>query len=74
MKDYVKFKLNGGLGAVLCSNCSKIIMSGGRIPKEIWNAVGDRSGKDPIKDIPPMFCCDECREKYEKRKTNKKSQ
>ena len=74
MKDYIKFKFNGGNGAVLCSNCSKIIMSGARIPKEIWEAVSDRSGGRPIENIPPMFCCDECREKYENRKTSEKSQ
>lgn len=63
MKDHLIFKFNSGIGAVLCSNCRKIIMSGGRIPEYIWNAKN-------IEDIPPMFCCKECEGKYNKRKND----
>lgn len=66
MKDHLKFKFNSGLGAVLCSNCSKIIMSGGRIPDYIWEHVGPR-GTKKIEDLPPMFCCKECEEEYKKK-------
>ena len=61
IKDHLIFKFNSGIGAVLCSNCRKIIMSGSRIPGYIWNA-------ENIEDIPPMFCCKECEEKYKKKK------
>lgn len=63
MKDYIKFKINGGIGAVLCSNCDKIIMSGGRIPEYIWEALKSHR----IDEIPPMFCCQECQEEYERK-------
>lgn len=64
MKGYLKFKFNGGHGAVLCSNCSVIIMQGSHIPKDIWDAVNN----EKLKDIPPMFCCKECEEEYNKKK------
>lgn len=40
-KEYDKliFKFNGGNGAVLCSNCFKIIFSGKEIPNEYWDAA-----------------------------------
>ena len=69
MKDHLKFKFNGGRGAVLCSNCAKIIMSGNEIPEYIWEYV-DPYGTKSIEDLPPMFCCDECEEEYNKRKKN----
>ena len=66
MRDHLKFKFNSGLGAVLCSNCSKIIMSGGCIPQYIWEHVGSYNTKS-IEDLPPMFCCKECEEEYKKK-------
>lgn len=69
--DYIKFKFNGGNGAVLCSNCSKIIMSGSKIPDYIWDAVCCEDDKE-IKNIAPMFCCDKCKEEYYKKKVEKK--
>lgn len=66
MSDSLKFKFNSGLGAVLCSNCDKIIMSGGRIPEYIWKSVRPFS----VKKLPPMFCCKECEDEYNKKKNN----
>jgi len=66
MKDYLKFKFNSGNGAVLCSNCDKIIMSGGRIPEYVWECIGPNKTKN-LEDIPPMFCSQECEEKYKNR-------
>lgn len=66
--DYIKFKFNSGYGAVLCSNCDKIIMSGGRIPEYIWDAVSKHN--DEIEKIPPMFCCDKCKEEYNNKNKN----
>lgn len=68
--NYIKFKFNGGNGAVLCSNCAKIIMSGRQIPEYIWDAVSKHNGE--IQKIPPMFCCDKCKEEYYKKKVEKK--
>lgn len=62
----VKFKFNNGWGAVLCSNCSKIMLQGSQIPQDIWDAV--RKGK--LYDMPPMFCCKECEEEYNNKKNN----
>ena len=61
MKDHLKFKFNSGLGAVLCSNCAKIIMSGGHIPQHIWGHI-DKYGTKSVENLPPMFCCKECEE------------
>ena len=69
MKYHIKFKFNGGRGAVLCSNCAKIIMSGNEIPEYIWEYVSPAGEKD-IEDLPPMFCSKQCEDEYNKRKNN----
>ena len=44
------WKLNGGLGALLCSQCSVIIKTGIHFTDEEWKAArGEIS-------IPPQFC------------------
>lgn len=61
--NHLIFKFNSGLGAVLCSNCRKIICTGDRIPKYIWD--------EPSKSkLPPQFCCDECKHEYYKNNLN----
>ena len=64
MMDRLKFKFNGGRGAVLCSNCAKIIMSGREIPEYIWESV--RPDSDEF--LGPMFCSKQCEEEYKKKK------
>ena len=64
MTDKLKFKFNGGRGAVLCSNCAKIIMSGNEIPEYIWETV--KPGSTHF--LGPMFCSKQCEEEYKKKR------
>ena len=52
----MKFKFNGGYGAILCGRCGTILKSGKEIPEYVWEAV--RNGT--VKDLPDMFCEDNC--------------
>ena len=47
------YKFNGGNGAVLCSNCYKIMYEGSNIPEDMMNAV--KNGQQ--KEFGPVFCC-----------------
>lgn len=60
-KDRLIYKFNGGAGAVLCSNCYKIICEGSRIPDEYRGVV--IAGKQ--EEFGPVFCCDDCRKEWE---------
>lgn len=51
--DKLIYKFNGGLGAILCNNCNKIILEGRNIPKYLPNG--------------PQFCCEECKKEYNKK-------
>lgn len=51
------FKLNGGLGALLCSSCSVIIKTGKDFTEEELNAI---KGKGPM---PPAQYCSKCKTK-----------
>lgn len=55
-KGKAKFKVNGGLGALLCSRCSAIIKDGHFFTEEEWKAA-----KGEIR-LPPQYC-DLCEEK-----------
>jgi NAD-dependent SIR2 family protein deacetylase len=48
-KDKLIIKFNGGIGAVLCSNCHVIVENG--------------FGNNYNKDIP-IFCCNKCKEEW----------
>jgi len=52
----MKFKFNGGRGAILCERCGVILKEGNQIPEYVWEAV--RNGT--IKDLPGMCCEDNC--------------
>ena len=59
--NHLIFKFNGGAGAVLCSNCRKIIYSGKNIPEEILEG----------KDTSPKFCSKECENEFNSYLNNK---
>ena len=61
-KEHYKpiFKFNGGRGAILCSNCYTIIYEGSQITN------------DKLKIPGPMFCCEECRKKWDEKKNKQK--
>ena len=63
------YKFNGGLGAVLCNQCRKIIYQGSRIPIEIEDAKFEHR----LNEIGPLFCCKECEDKYNKKFNSKKN-
>jgi hypothetical protein len=66
-KDRLIFKFNGGIGAVLCSNCNKIISTGSRIPEKFWvTAAG--MGVETYETIGPQFCCDNCKQEWQQTK------
>lgn len=50
----MKFKFNGGYGAILCSKCGIILKSGSQIPEYVWEAVKNGT----VKDLPGMYCED----------------
>ena len=52
----MKFRFNGGNGAILCDKCGVILKSGGEIPEYVWDAV--RNGT--VQDLPGMCCDDNC--------------
>lgn len=52
----MKFKFNGGYGAILCEKCGAILKEGNQIPEYVWEAV--RNGT--VKDLPGMCCTDGC--------------
>lgn len=54
------YKFNGGNGAVLCSNCYKIMYEGSNIPEDMMNAV--KNGQQ--KEFGPVFCCDYCEKEW----------
>ena len=52
----MKFKFNGGRGAILCERCGVILKQGDQIPEYVWEAVR----KGTVKDLPGMYCEDNC--------------
>jgi len=52
----MKFRFNGGRGAILCEKCGVILKQGKEIPEYVWEAV--RNGT--VKDLPGMYCEDGC--------------
>ena len=52
----MKFKFNGGYGAILCDKCGVILKQGRGIPEYVWEAV--RNGT--VNDLPGMCCEDNC--------------
>ena len=68
-KDRLIFKFNGGIGAILCSNCGKIIATGNRIPERFWDAATGKNG-ETYEDIGPQFCCENCISEWNKTKNN----
>ena len=52
----MKFKFNGGYGAILCDKCGVILKQGNQIPEYVWEAVR----KGTVKDLPGMCCEDNC--------------
>jgi hypothetical protein len=66
-KNRLIYKFNGGMGAVLCSNCYCIMYEGRRIPDEYREAV--INGHE--EDFGPVFCCDECKREWCKTKEDR---
>ena len=54
-------KFNGGLGAILCSKCGKILYTFANMPKEISDRMSKT--KDYSK-LPDVYCEDNCEESY----------
>ena len=52
----MKFKFNGGYGAILCERCGVILKEGNQIPEYVWEAVKNGT----VKDLPGMYCEDSC--------------
>ena len=52
----MKFKFNGGYGAILCERCGVILKEGNQIPEYVWKAVKNGT----VKDLPGMYCEDNC--------------
>ena len=52
----MKFKFNGGYGAILCERCGVILKEGNQIPEYVWEAVKNGT----VKDLPGMYCEDNC--------------
>ena len=53
-------RFNGGLGALLCDNCGKIIAKGNAIKDKFGIDISDKLGStDTV-----CFCCEDCRKKY----------
>lgn len=52
----MKFRFNGGRGAILCGRCGVILKEGNQIPEYVWEAVKNGT----VKDLPDMFCEDNC--------------
>ena len=52
----MKFKFNGGRGAILCEKCGVILKQGKEIPEYVWEAVKNGT----VKDLPGMYCENNC--------------
>lgn len=52
----MRFKFNGGYGAILCERCGVILKEGRQIPEYVWDAVKNGT----VKDLPGMYCEDNC--------------
>ena len=52
----MKFKFNGGYGAILCERCGVILKEGNQIPEYVWEAVKNGT----VKDLQGMYCEDNC--------------
>ena len=52
----MKFKSNGGFGAILCEKCGVIHKEGNQIPEYVWEAVKNGT----VKDLPGICCEDNC--------------
>ena len=52
----MKFKFNGGYGAILCERCGVILKEGNQIPEYVWEAVKNGT----VEDLPGMYCEDNC--------------
>ena len=52
----MKFRFNGGRGAILCDKCGVILAEGNAIPEYVWDAVN----KGKVKDLPGWCCEDNC--------------
>ena len=52
----MKFRFNGGNGAILCGKCGVILKEGHDIPEYVWEAV--RNGT--VSQLPDMYCEDNC--------------
>ena len=46
------FRFNSGNGAIHCSKCGKILLTGDQIPQEVWDAV--KCGV--VNNLPDMYC------------------
>ena len=57
------FKFNNGNGAILCSNCGKIMYSGSAISKEMLDAIKE----DGAASLPDVFCCEQCEEEFDRK-------
>lgn len=57
------FKFNNGNGAILCSNCGKIMYSGTSISQEMFTAINNEGAES----LPDVFCCDACEEEYDRK-------
>ena len=67
--DRLVFKFNGGIGAVLCSNCGKIILRGNDIPERFWDAATGKNG-ETYEYIGPQFCSEDCIKEWKETKEN----
>ena len=53
----MKFKFNGGNGAILCDKCGVILKQGKDIPEYVWEAVKNGT----VGKLPGMCCKDNCK-------------
>lgn len=68
MKEKMRatFKFNSGLGALICSNCSKIIKVGSDFTEEEKEAAwGDGC-------LEPQYCSQECKKEFLKNLINER--
>lgn len=52
----MKFRFNGGRGAILCSKCGVILKAGNDIPDYVWDAIKNGT----VNKLPDMYCEDNC--------------
>lgn len=55
-REYATYKFNGGLGALLCSNCKVIIRDGRTFTEDDWRCM-----RGEIR-LPKQYC-DKCQSK-----------